>query len=141
MARSTPGVLLGILSRAASATVQPDGGGACVVAKKLGGSLAVEWVVGIASVSDAIEQATSVLQSRGFDHVFPQASSTTEHGWRVVLKTHHKTHVGKLRTSYGCGFNDASAEAAEALAVSDPRSYSWGWKREYGYEKLVVKGY
>ncbi|MCB1849641.1 MAG: hypothetical protein KDI83_02450 [Gammaproteobacteria bacterium] len=141
MARSTPGVLLGILSRAASATVQPDGGGACVVAKKLSDSLAIEWVVGIASVSDAIEQATSVLQSRGFDHLFSQASSTTERGWRVVLEAHYKTHGGKLRTSNGCGFNDASAETAEALAVSDPRSYSWGWKREYVNEKVAVKGY
>lgn len=125
----------------AQTSADPSGGSVCVVAKEQGNSLAIEWAVGEQSVSQAIISAKSALYSRGFTHVFPQAKSAIPHGWIVVIKTVYKTVRGKIRTSYGCGFSQESARAAEDFAVSDLSAYSWGWKPEYGYDKVEMKRY
>ncbi|MCP4283503.1 MAG: hypothetical protein GY792_03485 [Gammaproteobacteria bacterium] len=120
----------------AQTSMDAPGGAACVVAKKQGNSLAIEWAVGEQSVSQAIDQAKSALKSRGFGDLFPQGNSPISHGWIVVIKTNYKTYIGKMRTSYGCGFSPVSTKAAEDLAISDLRAYSWGWKPDYGYDKV-----
>ena len=135
-------IFLLLLSFVAQASAQvltplPRGGGACVVAKQQGNSLAIEWAVGESTVSQAIARASQALQRQGYEYLFPQANSTLPHGWLVVIKTRYKTYTGRKRTSYGCGFSDVSEAQAEQLAARDLRSYSWGWKPKYGYE--VVK--
>ena len=134
-------LLLGVIPLQAQTSAAPTGGSVCVVAKEQGNSLAIEWVVGEQSISQAITSAKSTLNAQGFAHVFPQAKSAIPHGWIVVVKTAYKTVTGRVRTSYGCGFSQESAHAAEQLAVSDLRAYSWGWKPEYGYAKVEVKRY
>jgi len=138
-------LIMSLLLIAAPAQAQSpndtQGGAACVVAKKLGNSLAIEWVVGEQSVSKAITSAKFALKSRGFDYVFPQGNSSIPHGWIVVVKTEYKTIIGKMRTSYGCGFSTVSADEAEALAVSELSAYSWGWKPKFGYDKVQLKRY
>lgn len=124
-------------------TQQPamTGGAACVVAKKLGNSEAIEWSVGQPSVSIAIETAKAALQKKGFSYVFPQANSAIPHGWLAVIKTAYRTFTGKVRTSYGCGLSAISAKDAEELATIDLRAYSWGWKPNYGYEIVEIIQY
>jgi hypothetical protein len=116
-------------------------GGSCVVAKKLGDSLAIEWVVGIEeSGLSATEKAKQTLLDQGhkgrYIDVHPQALTDLPHAHVVILKSSYQTIRGKPRTSYGCGFDAASAEAAELKAIDNLRSYSWGWKPETGYEVL-----
>ncbi|HEB95673.1 MAG TPA: hypothetical protein ENI96_04490 [Sedimenticola thiotaurini] len=124
-----------LLSLAPVTVAAASGGGtACVVAKRQGNSLAIEWVVGEASVSSAIARASQALRRRGYDYIFPQANSNLAHGWMVVIETEYRTYTGRSRTSYGCGFSASSEEQAEQLAVQDLRSYSWGWKPKYGYQ-------
>jgi len=114
----------------------PRGGGACVVAKKQGNSLAIEWAVGETTVSQAIARASQALTEQGYEYLFPQANSTLAHGRLVVIRTEYKTYTGRKRTSYGCGFSANSEKQAEQLATRDLRSYSWGWKPKYGYEVI-----
>ena len=115
------------------------GGSACVVAKQLGDSLAIEWAVGRPTVSKAIADAKRALAARGFEHVFPQGNSPITHGWLVVVKTKYQTYTGRTRTSYGCGFSPQSAIGAEELAINDLRTYSWGWKPSHGYNQVQVE--
>jgi len=119
-------------------------GGVCVVAKELGNSLAVEWIADTKeSVESATEKAKASLRSNGFNkrklldlHV--QASTQLAHGYMVIIQTKYttpfKTNMGNSRTSYGCGFSNASSADAEQKAVSNLGTYSWGWKSEFGYE-------
>ncbi|MCP3868300.1 MAG: hypothetical protein GY703_09450 [Gammaproteobacteria bacterium] len=118
-----------------------NGGCACVVAKKLGNSLAIEWASGEASVSDAIDKAKQALGNRGYKYAFPQANSTLRHGWLVIVETEYRTLVGKMRTSYGCGFSDISEQDAVNQAVTNLQSYSWGWKSKYGYKVIERQRY
>lgn len=115
------------------------GGAACVVAKKLGNSLAIEWTTGEPSVSHAIDKAKLALNKQGYEYVFPQANSAFKHGWIVIIKTSYRTYTGRERVSYGCGFDPQSVETAEQRALSNLRSYSWGWKPGLGYE-VIEKG-
>jgi hypothetical protein len=115
-----------------------------MVAKELGNSLAIEWIADEKdSVDSAMEKARIKLQNQGFSkkklqdlHV--QANTNMAHGYMVIIKTKYKTPFkttrGDTRTSYGCGFSEQSSAEAERAAVSNLRSYSWGWKSEYGYE-------
>jgi hypothetical protein len=125
------------------ATAQPfqTGGAACVVAKKLGDSLAIQWATGEPSVSHAIDKAKQALLKQGYEYAFPQSNSHAKHGWIVIIKTQYRTYTGRDRTSYGCGFDGLSAEAAEQHALSNLRSYSWGWKPSLGYEVIEKKEY
>ncbi|MCW8890409.1 MAG: hypothetical protein OQL20_07115 [Sedimenticola sp.] len=117
------------------------GGAACVVAKKLGNSLAIEWATGEPSVSHAIDKAKLALNKQGYEYVFPQANSPTKHGWMIIIKTRYRTYTGRERISYGCGFDPLSIEAAEQRALSNLRSYSWGWKPNLGYEVIEKSQY
>ncbi len=125
--------LLCLLLPAIAGAQAPAGGNACVVAKKLGNSLAIEWAVGQPSVSAAIARASEALRRRGYEYVFPQANSALPHGWLVVIETGYTTYTGRKRTSYGCGFSTDAADA-EQRAIRDLRAYSWGWKPDYGYQ-------
>ena len=115
-------------------------GGACAVAKELGNSLAVEWIAQDGETSaSATEKAKDLLQKKGFTkkklrdlHI--QASTSIPHGYMVIIKSSYKTRIGKERTSYGCGFNRQAPAAAEQAAIRNLRSFSWGWKPEFGYE-------
>jgi hypothetical protein len=116
-------------------------GGSCVVAKKLGNSLAIEWVAGAEETGfSATEKAKQRLLEQGhkgrYIDVHPQALSDLHSAYVVVVKSSYRTVRGKMRTSYGCGFDAGSVEAAEYRAVDNLRSYSWGWKPETGYEVL-----
>ncbi len=121
-----------------------NAGGVCTVAKELGNSLAIEWVADAKeSVDSAIEKTKTSLHNQGFSKrklidVHVQASTQLPHGYMVIVKTKYttpfKTKMGNTRTSYGCGFSDTSLADAEKVAASNLRSYSWGWKKEFGYE-------
>lgn len=116
-------------------------GGSCVVAKKLGNSLAIEWVAAAEETGlSATEKAKQVLLDQGhkgrYIDVHPQALTDLPHAHVVILKSSYQTIRGKQRTSYGCGFDAGSAETAELKAIDNLRSYSWGWKPETGYEVL-----
>ncbi len=115
-----------------------------MVAKELGNSLAIEWIADKnETVDSAIEKAKVRLQSQGFrknklQDVHVQANTNLVHGHMVIIKTTYKTPYktkrGNTRTSYGCGFSDTSSADAERAAISNLRSYSWGWKNDFGYE-------
>ena len=114
-------------------------GGSCVVAKRLGNSLAIEWVASSTeSAESALRQAKQRLLDQGYrkkgQDVHAQASSDLAHAYLVIVKTVYTTTLGSERTSYGCGFSARSANAAEQAALYDLRNYSWGWKPEFGYE-------
>lgn len=118
-----------------------SGGAACAIAKKLGNSLDIAWATGADSVADAIGQAKQELHKRGYPYVFPQANSNQPHGWMVIVKTGYRNARGRPRTSYGCGFSTLSATAAERDAVDNLRSYSWGWRPEFGYQVIEKTSY
>jgi hypothetical protein len=114
-------------------------GGSCVVAKKLGNSLAIEWVAAAGeSGLSATEKAKQKLLDQGhkgrYIDVHPQALSDLPSAYVVIVKSSYRTIRGKMRTSYGCGFDAGSTQAAELRAIDNLRSYSWGWKPETGYE-------
>lgn len=115
-------------------------GGVCVVTKELGNSLAVEWVASKGeTVNSATKKAKNLLQQRGFTKrklldIHLQASTSSPHGHMVIIKSSYKTKTGNIRTSYGCGFSRSSSAKAERVAIKNLRSYSWGWKPEFGYE-------
>jgi hypothetical protein len=129
---------------ALSAPLSANAGGVCMVAKELGNSLAIEWIADKKeSVDSAIEKAKAKLESQGFgkkklQDVHVQANTHLGHGYMVIIKTKyntpHKTVMGNTRTSYGCGFSEKSSAEAEQAAINNLRSYSWGWKKEFGYE-------
>lgn len=114
-------------------------GGSCAVAKKLGNSIAIEWVANeYDSAETAIYKAKKTLIDKGYrkwkQDVFTQASSDLPHAHFVVIESTYKTTRNKQRTSFGCGFSDISAKEAEWAALRDLQSYSWGWKPSLGYE-------
>jgi len=114
-------------------------GAACVVAKELGNSLAIELVAGPnETVSSATDKGIERLRKKGFHKKYQdphaQAISDLKHAYAVVIKTQYKTFRGKPRTSYGCGFSPYSYPGAEQAALLDLQNYSWGWKPAYGYE-------
>lgn len=139
---SLPCVVLTANGQAAT-TVGPlaTGGAACVVAKKLGDSLAIEWATGEPSVAHAIEKAKQALRVKGYEYVFPQSNSNNPHGWMIIIKTQYRTYTGRERTSYGCGFSNQSAASAESNALLNLRTYSWGWKESIGYEVIEKHQY
>jgi len=119
-------------------------GASCVVAKRLGDSLAIEWVAAAReSALSATTKATEKLRQRGLHGKYlglhPQANSELPHAQVVILKTHYRTRLGKPRTSYGCGFSAGSTEQAGQAALHDLQSHDWGWKPEYGYQ--LVKSF
>jgi hypothetical protein len=116
-------------------------GAACVVAKRLGDSLAVEWVAAEdRSAQSALEQAKQNLHERGlhgrYHGLHPQALSPQSHAHGVIVKTEYESRIGKRRTSYGCGFSAFSAQHARELALENLRNYSWGWRPEFGYQVM-----
>jgi GMP synthase-like glutamine amidotransferase len=116
-------------------------GGSCVIAKKLGNSLAIEWVAGVEeSGLSATEKAKQRLLDQGhkgrYIDVHPQALTDLPAAHVVIIKSSYQTIRGKMRTSYGCGFDAGSTQAAEVRAIDNLRSHSWGWKPETGYEVL-----
>jgi hypothetical protein len=118
-----------------------SGGSACVIAKKLGDSLAIEWAVGEPTVGHAMEKAKQALHAKGYEYVFPQSNSSNQHGWMIIVKTRYRTYTGRERTSYGCGFSNQSPAAAETNALLNLRTYSWGWKESSGYEVIEKHQY
>jgi len=117
-------------------------GASCVVAKKLGDSLAIEWVAAAReSVISATEKAEEKLRQRGLHGRYldfhPQANSALPHAHVVIVKSEYTTLIGKHRTSYGCGFSAHSQAEANHAALYDLQSYSWGWKPKYGYQVLT----
>ena len=65
-----------------------------------------------------------------------QAGTAIPHGLVVIVRTNYTTMTGRSRTSYGCGFSPISYDDAERRAVSNLRSYSWGWKPRHDYEVI-----
>ncbi|MCU7936718.1 MAG: hypothetical protein KZQ99_17900 [Candidatus Thiodiazotropha sp. (ex Dulcina madagascariensis)] len=122
------------------------GGASCVVAKRQGDSLAIEWV---ATSQDSAEAAMRKAEQRLLDQgyrkrgqdVHAQASSELSHAYVAIIKTEYTAARGKVRTSYGCGFSSRSAQGAEQAAIYDLRNYSWGWKAEYGYRVVEAFWY
>jgi hypothetical protein len=125
---------------------QVQAGAACVVAKRLGDSLAIEWVASPeVNAAGAITSAQSRLIEQGYrtkgQDVHAQAHTELRHAFMVIVKTQYTTATGSIRTSYGCGYAGKSAAEAEQAAVYDLRNYSWGWKPEFGYEVMEAFRY
>ncbi len=120
---------------------QAQAGGACVVAKRLGDSLAIEWIASPGeSAESAIDKARQKLIDQGYrskgQDVHAQANTGLKHAHLIIVKTRYNTRTGQTRTSYGCGFSPRSAAEAEQAALYDLRNYSWGWRPEFGYEVM-----
>ncbi len=124
-----------------TAAGEEPGGCACVVAKKQGDSVAIEWATGEDSVSEAIDKANQALGDRGYGYTFPQGNSPLPHGWLVVVETEYRTFTGKMRTRYGCGFSDQSEADAIDKAVTDLQTYAMDWKPRHGYEVIERQRY
>jgi hypothetical protein len=125
---------------------QVRAGAACVVAKRFGDSLAIEWVAAPQeSVASALVKAERKLIDQGYrtkgQDVHAQANTELPHAYMTIVKTRYITATGRNRTSYGCGYSPRSAAEAERAAVYDLRNYSWGWKPEFGYEVMKVLRY
>jgi hypothetical protein len=125
---------------------QAEAGAACVVAKKQGDSLAIEWVASPnVNAATAIHEAQQRLIDQGYrskgQDVHAQAVTELRHAYLVIVKTQYTTLRGRSRTSYGCGYSPRSAADAERAAVYDLRNYSWGWKPEMGYEVMKALRY
>ncbi len=121
-----------------NARVQAAAG--CVVVKKQGNSLAIEWVAqpGV-TVEAVVEEARRRLKEQGFgqdrfEDLFPQANTSLEHAHVVMVRTEYTNARGRQRVSYGCGFSEVSEHEAEWAALRDLQSYSWGWVPSKGYE-------
>ncbi|MCP3671367.1 MAG: hypothetical protein GY814_13220 [Gammaproteobacteria bacterium] len=117
-----------------------NAGGVCVVAKELGNSLAIEWVAAErTTITEATKMAYNLLHNKGFikkkmRDLHVQASTALQHGHVIIIKSRYETRIGKIRTSYGCGFSQHSSAEAKRIAVKNLRSFSWGWKPGFGYE-------
>ena len=121
-------------------------GASCVVAKRLGNSLAIEWSAGEReSAGSATEKAKAKLLERGlrkkYQGLHAQATTDLSHAHMAIVKTEYTTLAGSQRTSYGCGYSPRSAAEAEQAALYDLRSYSWGWKPDYGYTLVQAFNY
>ncbi len=137
---SSMGMLMLLLADGSSA------GGACVVAKKLGDSLAVKVVAAPEEgVLEAVNKAEKYLIDNGYKGRYiglhPQANTELPHAYVVVVKSVYTTIRGKQRTSYGCGFDQRSFEAAQHAALYDLQSYAWGWVEKNGYEVVEKFSY
>ncbi|MEJ2612169.1 MAG: hypothetical protein P8179_19385 [Candidatus Thiodiazotropha sp.] len=139
----TTEIMLAVVVFMVSSLIQNDvwAGGSCVIAKRLGDSLAIEWVASSkVSAETALLQAKQQLLEQGYrkkgQDVHAQASSDLTHAYLVIVKTVYTTTLGKSRTSYGCGFSARTATEAEQAALYNLRNYSWGWQPEFGYEVL-----
>jgi hypothetical protein len=127
-------------------TTQLHAGAACVIAKKQGDSLAIEWVASPSvSAATAILEAQQRLIDQGYrtkgQDVHTQAVTELRNAYMAIVKTQFTTLRGRSRTSYGCGYSPRSAAEAERAAVYDLRNYSWGWKPEMGYEVVEALRY
>lgn len=127
-------------------TAQAQAGAACVVAKRLGDSLAIEWVASPQeSAATAITKAKKKLIEQGYrskgQDVHAQANTELPHAYMAIVKTQYNTATGRNRTSYGCGYSPRSAAQAQQAAVNDLRNYSWGWKPEFRYEVIEMFKY
>jgi len=117
-------------------------GAACVVAKKHGNSLAIEWAAHPdASVELLVQELKRRLREQGYgqdryEDLFPQANTDLAHGHVVIVRTEYVNARGKPRVSYGCGYSDQSAHEAEWAALRDLQSYSWGWVPSKGHEVI-----
>ncbi|MEJ2407360.1 MAG: hypothetical protein P8171_24405 [Candidatus Thiodiazotropha sp.] len=125
---------------------QVQAGAACVVAKRLGNSLAIEWLASPeVNAAGAITRAQNRLIEQGYrtkgQDVHAQAHTELRHAFVVIIKTRYMTAIGTTRTSYGCGYAANSKAQAERAAVYDLRNYSWGWKPEFGYEVMETFRY
>jgi hypothetical protein len=124
---------------------QAQAGAACVVAKRLGDSLAIEWVASPQeSAVTAIAKAKQKLIDQGYrsqgQDVHAQANSALPHAYMVIVKTQYKTAAGRARTSYGSGYSPRSAAEAEQAAVDDLRNYSWVGSRNSDMKYLSCLG-
>ncbi len=120
---------------------QAQAGAACVIAKRLGNSLAIEWIASPqVNAASAINQAQQRLIAQGYrsqgQDVHTQAVTELRHAYMTIVKAQYATWRGRTRTSYGCGYSASSPAEAERAAVYDLRNYSWGWKPEMGYEVM-----
>ena len=119
----------------------------CVVAKKQGNSLAIEWLAQSgATVEAVVEEAKRRLREQGFgkdrfEDLFPQANTQLEHAYVIIVRTEYANARGRQRVSYGCGFSAASENEAEWEALRDLQSYSWGWVPSKGYEVVERSRY
>lgn len=125
---------------------QTEAGAACVVAKRLGNSLAIEWVAAPGeSAGSALDKAERKLLGQGYrtrgQDVHAQANTELPHAYVAIVKTQYTTATGRTRTSYGCGYSPRSAAGAEQAAIRDLRNYSWGWKPAFGYEVMEAFRY
>jgi len=129
-------LLLSILSGNAAA------GAACVIAKTMGNSEAIEWMHSPESAEAALFQAKQKLRERGYKYLFPQATTELEHAYVVIVESHYKSSRGKERTSYGCGFSEQSYDEALWAAIRNLQAYAWGWKPDKeGYKISTKKQY
>lgn len=126
-------------------TLQPSllqAGTACVVAKELGNSLAIEWVASPNETAEtALEKAKKRLELEGFKRqkmldVHAQTTSDLDHGYLLILRAEYTNWRGKARVSYGCGFSPISSKSAGQAALDNLRSYAWGWEAEDGYKVI-----
>ena len=143
--RSFRWVLFSLLSASILLLITPtplQAGTACVVAKELGNSLAIEWVASYnESAESALEKAKERLAADGFKRqkmldVHAQGSSDLDHGFVLILRAEYSNWRGKKRVSYGCGFSPLSSKDAGQAALDNLRSFAWGWKAEDGYEVI-----
>jgi len=117
-------------------------GAACVVAKKMGNSLALEWVADSGlDVEAAVAQAEQKLERAGYgadryEDLFPQANTELPHAYVIIVKTSYLNARGRVRVSYGCGFSAESYTEAQWAALRDLQSYSWGWTPDKGFEVI-----
>lgn len=123
-----------------------EAGAACMVAKRLGDSLAIEWVASPEeSAASALDKAGRRLLEQGYrskgQDVHAQANTELRHAYMAIVKTRYTSATGHARTSYGCGYNPRSAAQAEQAAIDDLRNYSWGWKPGFGYTLMKVLRY
>ncbi len=117
-------------------------GAACVIAKKMGNSEAIEWAYSSESAEVALLQAKNKLRERGYKYLFPQGTTELEHAYVVIIKSDYKNSRGKDRTSYGCGFSEQSYDEALWAAIRNLQSYAWGWKPDKeGYKISDKKQY
>lgn len=117
-------------------------GAACVIAKKMGNSEAIEWTYSPESAEVALYQAKQKLREQGYKYLFPQATSELNHAYVVIVESSYKSSRGKDRISYGCGFSAQSYDEALWAAIRNLQAYAWGWKPDReGYKIRDKKQY
>jgi len=117
----------------------PIAGGACVVAKTMGNSDAIEWTHSPVSAEIALQQAKNMLRQQGYKNLFPQAVVELQRAYVIILRSDYKNVRGRDRTSYGCGFSAVSYDEALWAALRNLQSYAWGWRPDQEDYKVVTK--